>query len=546
MIRLVAVLAVAAALAAGGQYPLNSDALGSISGQVVHDRTGRPMPRVQVVLRPSSGDGTAAAAVTGRDGRFHFRRLPSAYYALGARHAGYLPSSHAETEHTRLPYVFGLMPGENLEGIVVRLRPAGVVSGRVEFTDGEPAVGIPVEFFREYFYRGRHGFQPVGSASTDDRGQYRLFGLPPGRYYLVAAYSPPSAGPGVREERALDENGRPLPDDDFVTTFHPSAHRMMEAIPVRVRAGEELENTHITLVRARTGRIQGQVVSGVTGEPVAGADIRLRQPSPVAEVMVDAPVAVRPRQRGGFEIVGVTPGSYTLQVNAREDGVPLTGRIPVTVSGHDVENVELTLQPYKELSGRLVTGDTTDFPLSRFRVSLEPHSDSIPATSASVDKDGKFSISFVPGETYDVFLQEGPPEVYLKSARIGGFDVLRTGFTAESGDLPPMELHFSTRGASVRGEVAETSTKVALGSTVALIPEPAQGKMQHYQTTTTDAYGLYEFRGVAPGRYTVAAWWDEPPCEVYDLESLEACRQIGKSIEVREGEERTLNLELPK
>ena len=285
-------------------------------------------------------------------------------------------------------------------------------------------------------------------------------------------------------------------------------------------------------------------MSAVTGEVLMGSDVRLRQPSPVADVLVDAPASVRPQPDGGFEIAGVTPGSYVVFVNAQENGVRLTARAPLTVSGADIENFSITAEPYRALRGRVVSDDTIDFPFSLFRVTLEPASDSVPATSASVQDDGTFEVEFVPGETYEVFLLDGPPDVYLESARIGGFDVLRTGFQAETGNLPPMELRFSTQGATVRGEVADSSTKVALGATVALVPDPARGRIQYFKIGTTDAYGIYEFRGVAPGRYTLLAWWDEPPCEVYDIESLEACREAGESIDVSRGDNLMINLRL--
>ena len=68
--------------------------------------------------------------------------------------------------------------------------------------------------------------------------------------------------------------------------------------------------------------------------------------------------------------------------------------------------------------------------------------------------------------------------------------------------------------------------------------------MQYYQMRVTDAYGLYRFEGVAPGRYTLISWWDEAPCEVYHLESLGACRSRGESVEVRAGEEKHVPLTL--
>lgn len=525
-----------------GQYPPDTEAVGTIEGSVRHYSSGNPMPRVLVVLQPAVGDSPARAMTTDRNGSFAFTGLPSGYYALSAKAPGFLPAVFAQTEYTRLPVIFGLMPGEHLDGIVIRMRPGGVISGQVEFTDGIPAVGVPVELYREYYYRGRHGFRKSGQAGTDDRGEYRIYGLPPGRYYIAAGYSPPSAGAAVEEQKQLGPDGLPRPDEDYVTTYYPSTSRMVEALPVRIRYSEQLEHMDLLLARARAIRVRGRVISGVTGRIVAGADIRLRQPSPAAEVLVDSPASVRPARNGGFEIVGVTPGSYTLVVHAMEDGVRLAGSLPLTAGGGDIDNLAITLEPYRELNGKLVTEGEIDFPLSLFRVSLEPHSDSTPVSSVNASDEGTFSIPYVSGETYDIFLLDGPPDAYLRSARIGGFDVLRTGFKAEGGALPSMELAFSTNGAGIWGEVADTKTKVALGATVVLVPDPARGRVQFYKNTTTDAYGKYQFRGVAPGRYTVVAWWDEPPCEVYDLESLEACREHGKPVEVSEGETKMINL----
>ena len=525
------------------QYPLDPDARGSISGTAVHYDSGNPMRRVQVLLNPDEENSTAVAARTDEHGGFRFSDLPSGHYALSARRPGFLPAAFAETEHTRLPMIFPLLPGENLKGIVIRIRPAGVLSGRVQFGDAEPVIGTTVQIFREYFYRGRHGFQRASQAPTDDRGQYRIFGLPPGKYYIVATYAPPDPGEGVKEQVPRDDKGRPLPAEDFVTTYYPSATAFLQATPVKLSYGEELSNLDIFLSKSPISRVSGQVLSGVTGDVIAGADIRLRQAGPAGDVLVDAPVTVR-RRRVGYEVVGVTPGSYTLVVNAQEGRQRMFGRLPLSVAGASVDNVEVTLEPYRTLAGRVAPDSDPTFPLSALRVSLEPRTDSSPVASTSVDEDGSFEVSYVPGETYDIFLLDGPPDLYLHSARIAGFDVLETGFRAEAGSLPEMELMFSEKGGAIRGEISDGPTKVALGATVALIPAPAYGHVQRYQITTTNEYGLYEFRGVTPGRYTVVSWWDDPPCEVYDVESLGACRELGESVEIRAGEQKMVNMPL--
>lgn len=527
-----------------GQYPPNPGALGGIQGRVLHSRTGEPMRRVQVILQPADGKVAPVATLTDDTGRFIFTKLPSGRYSLSAKRPGFLPAGFAETVHTRLPVVFPLLAGEELKSIIIRLQPAGVISGAIRFTDGEPAVRTLVQLYQEYFFRSRHGFRKAGSAYTDDRGEYRIYGLPPGIYYLVAAYSPPGPGAGVREQPRLGPDGKPLPVRNFVATYYPSTTTLAEAQPLALVSGGELNHRDIFLARTRTVRLRGRVVSGVSGRLMRGANIRLRQPSPAAGVLIDVPVSVRVLRNGDFEILNVTPGYYTLAVTGMENGRHLTGRQPLTVAGNAVNNVEITLEPYSILSGKVVLNQAANFPLSNFQVSLEPHSDSAPVTSVSVAAAGTFSAPYVPGETYDIFLLDGPPEAYLKSIRIGGFDILRTGFKAEGGPLPAVELMVSMKGARISGEVSDGPTKVALGATVVLIPDPVYGRVQDYHSTSTNEYGWYQFQGVAPGRYTLASWWDKPPCEIYNLESLDACREAGVPVTVRESEQKMVDVKL--
>ncbi|MCP5114810.1 MAG: carboxypeptidase regulatory-like domain-containing protein [bacterium] len=92
--------------------------------------------------------------------------------------------------------------------------------------------------------------------------------------------------------------------------------------------------------------------------------------------------------------------------------------------------------------------------------------------------------------------------------------------------------------------MAEGQTRVALGATVILLPDPARGRIQHYHATSTDEHGLYLFRGVAPGRYTLIAWREEPPCQIYDLDALASCRSAGRGFEIDQGATEFVNIRL--
>ncbi|MCW5981708.1 MAG: carboxypeptidase regulatory-like domain-containing protein [Bryobacteraceae bacterium] len=526
-----------------GQYPPDPKARGSIEGTVVDHSTGRALRRAQVVLRPASKILPSLGTSTDDAGRFTFSDLPSGRYSVIAKHPGYLHAYFANLENTRLPAYFPLLPGERLDQVAIRMRPAGVISGTVQFSDAEPAIGVPVELYREFFYRGQHGYEKAGTAHTDDRGAYRIYGLPPGEYYLAVAYSRPDPGAGVREQTKLDSNGIPEPEESFVVTYYPSTPKLLEASLLKLEYGSVLDHTDVILTKARTVRVRGRVVSGVSGRGVPGASLRLRQRAPAGEAMVDAPAAIRSTPEG-FEITGLTPGAYLIVADGTEGRQKLTGRMPLSVSEASVGNVELVLNPYPQLTGTVSSETGEKIDLSGLTVSLEPHDDATRSSSTSVDAKGAFSLPFVPGETYDVFLTGDAPDLYLKSARVGGFDVLSTGFKAGGGALPPMELIFTTRSGAVQGDVIDGPTRVALGATVVLIPDPAYGRVQHYQAASTNEYGLFEFRGVAPGRYTMASWWDDPPCEIYDVEGLDACRRYGQSILISEGERQFVSVPL--
>src|SRR5206468_664923 len=99
------------------------------------------------------------------------------------------------------------------------------VSGRVLDNSGRPAVGTPVQVLRvSYNANGRRITQQVtSSAVTNDRGDYRLFWIPPGQYYLVAgddtAAVPDRAPPSSASTLGMSPNV--VPGKEFAITFYP-------------------------------------------------------------------------------------------------------------------------------------------------------------------------------------------------------------------------------------------------------------------------------------------------------------------------------------
>jgi hypothetical protein len=147
----------------------------------------------------------------------------------------------------------------------------------------------------------------------------------------------------------------------------------------------------------------------------------------------------------------------------------------------------------------------------------------------------------VPGETYDLYVTNGPSDSYVKSVRVANAERLDQGLEASSGEAPvALDVVLGTHGGQVLGRAVTADPKVvASGATIALIPDPPSGRVQAYQTTNADEYGNFSLQGLAPGKYLLLGWLDQPPCDVYNPDDFAVCQAQGASLSIAEGEEQS-------
>jgi hypothetical protein len=141
-----------------------------IDGQVLSDADGQPLRRAHVTLRPLQAGTSAAGVDADERGNFTIRKIAAGSYSLIAERDGYLTSATCRKGALRMPSSFYIAGGDKITGITFRLRPWAVLAGKVRMDDGEPAVGVRVELYREYRSRGRHGYGVVSAVLTNDRG----------------------------------------------------------------------------------------------------------------------------------------------------------------------------------------------------------------------------------------------------------------------------------------------------------------------------------------------------------------------------------------
>jgi protocatechuate 3,4-dioxygenase beta subunit len=162
----------------------------TIEGQVLDALTGVPIRKAVLTLRKIADDSRAAEADTDTSGRFRFTGVPPGEYTLAAAARGYLILDRDSARQPRREgTLFALAPAQNLSGLVLRLTPFGAISGRIVDDDGDPVAAGEVQVWHVTY---RNWIRELAAdrgynTLTDDRGIFRIAGLPPGRYYLSAA-----------------------------------------------------------------------------------------------------------------------------------------------------------------------------------------------------------------------------------------------------------------------------------------------------------------------------------------------------------------------
>src|SRR5215471_6882328 len=185
------------------QQPSKPQDRGSITGYIVRMGTGDPLSKSTVTIttyNAARNQSYTATSTTG--GQFSFQNLEPGQYRLAATRAGYVRMEYGARSPSRPGLPITLSPGQRLTNIVLQLMPAGTITGRVFDRDGEPLANVNVEGLRYSYLEGQRVMNVVQTARTNDLGEYRLFWLQPGQYFVSAA--PPEGQRGLAIAGAID------------------------------------------------------------------------------------------------------------------------------------------------------------------------------------------------------------------------------------------------------------------------------------------------------------------------------------------------------
>ena len=216
------VLAIAIPAHAQRAVPTNRTDSGRIAGRVFDASTNAPIRKAQIT---GSNNELVVDAISDDEGRYQLANLPPGDWRITVSKGGYFTWEPGQRRPFSPPPPITLTRGQRVTADVPLSR-GGVILGRVSDETGEPLAGLRVRVYRARMTRGSRRLEDVGAADyTDDTGAYRIFGLPPGDYYVAASL----------RMAPLDS----VVQTTYSPTYYPGTGDLAEAQRIRVELGTE-------------------------------------------------------------------------------------------------------------------------------------------------------------------------------------------------------------------------------------------------------------------------------------------------------------------
>jgi hypothetical protein len=511
----------------------------TVAGMVVRKGSNEPIHFARITLANVGDEQKSFHDTTASDGRFSFKDVPPGDYRVTVTRNGFVTESYGARHPMDPGLPLTLSSGKQADDLIFRMTPAAIITGHVRDENGEALPWAQVTALLSYFVQGKRTLMPASTSTTNDLGEYRLFNLPTGKYLLSAGYEMSQSmgmamaiAMGSREQR-----------EGLTTTYYPGTPDPLQAAAVYVEPGAEIRSMDFSLRPSGVFHIRGHLSGLGPGPAGFGGAVMLRKGNSRLSAAMPERTAPVKSEDGTFDIDQVASGSYEIIAIEFSGDAPRMIHRPIEVGGADVDGVDLAFEPGFNITGHLRWEDKAAAPNVPLQVSLEQDEQTFSMhPTAVVQPDGSFELKNVGVDSYWVNVTGPAPDAYLKSAQYSGSDALGN-FRVNAGSSATLELVGSARGAHIQGVVMNSDPVPVSGVWVTLIPEDSKRDQKRlFNSVRSQVNGKFEFRGVAPGNYTLFSWDNIEEHEWDDPEFLKPFKSKGVSVRVAEGETKTADL----
>ncbi|HEX8281868.1 MAG TPA: carboxypeptidase regulatory-like domain-containing protein [Pyrinomonadaceae bacterium] len=575
--------------------PREPEARSDVRGRVLYDDTDRPVRRGRVILVAEGGGPGEYGALTNARGEFRVVGVLAGRYVAFVDVPGVLsPVSFISLSELRggggggMPdlgegralFDYVEVDGKEDVTVTIRARRGATLSGRVTYADGDPAVNVNINLLRRdaagrlQKYLTGIGIASVSALRTDDRGAFRVTGLPPGEY--VVGVSEPAAHTAEGGRHRSDDVGgllESLTGQQLLMTFHPSAASVKEAAVVKVAAGEERADVDVRIPERELRTVAGVVVSRREGRPLAGARVSIaRRDDPLGAAASPLPYdsgesslsGTTTDAEGRWQFTEIPDGPYTINVRPAEEYEPGSAstnmnspapadnrdlsaanrngvdyRPPRRKRGHaptrrdvevagDISDLTVEVGDGARVAGSVAAegGATVEYArvnLVRVPAAAEAGPAAPPDLHSAQLEGGRFSFDGLPAGRY--FVQPSTyneePALYVKSVTWNGRDLMREPLElAEGATAEGVRIVYARNPASLRVKAVRAGDrKPALNALVFLMPaDPAEWSPYSAQLSCWTANEGSCTLSAPPGDYRVVALSRRPAREGIEAE----------------------------
>ncbi|MBP6715738.1 MAG: carboxypeptidase regulatory-like domain-containing protein, partial [Acidobacteria bacterium] len=444
----------------------------SVTGRITALPDNTPVVRARVTLSgdeifecpPNNPPGRTdncvkykRVAITDANGQYTIDKLPRGKtFVVTADKTGYSPRGFGETPPSVPPVFIELKDGEKKLSVDIQLVRQNYMTGTLSDEDGTPFAGALVEALRAVYVDNKRTFVTAAQSVTDDRGQYRLYGLAPGQYY-VTGFDPAYANVG-------DELGQLF----YGPTFYPGTVYQDDAVRITLDPGAPTEGLDFKLKIVRPARLEGKLMAPglqlLAGAVNLGPSRNVRSASfAIAEADI--------QPDGKFQFANILAERYIIRARGEVERQGLSHFSIWTqpVEGADVSGVDMLLSPGALVAGRVKwEGKMSRAPVDQSAIKVRaPMLDGSmfgDALTGDIKLDTSFALKGAMAGFHYIRM-EGLPEPWrLKRVNWRGADVT---------DIP---IEFEYRGLYDGFEVILTDIYTSLSGTANVMPNDlAQG-----------------------------------------------------------------------